>query len=292
MTETMDCGQARLCLGVFVLGAIDPAERALVDAHLATCRDCRDELAGLAGLPALLARVSTEEAAALAEDGAEREAVGAADASAVNDRAANALAAKDRAAKDRAAEDRAAEDRAAEDRAEDGSPGGRQPPRELLGTVLDLTAARRRRRNWRNAGLSAAAAVIIAAAAFGGARLAASQGTNPGAPAHAVQDFDYGNPVTGWETAHAETSGMYVAVTFRGMSWGTQIAARVVGVPVGTPCQLIVVGPDGSKTVAGAWVTDTAEGTVYYPGSAGVPARAIQEFQLTVAGHPTIVVPA
>ena len=44
-------------LGVYVLGAIDPADRALVEAHLTTCRDCRDELAGLAGLPALLSRV-------------------------------------------------------------------------------------------------------------------------------------------------------------------------------------------------------------------------------------------
>jgi hypothetical protein len=61
MTQTWDCNDARTSLGVYVLGAIDPAERALVDAHLATCRDCRDELAGLAGLPALLARVNEDE---------------------------------------------------------------------------------------------------------------------------------------------------------------------------------------------------------------------------------------
>jgi putative zinc finger protein len=48
MTQTWDCAEARTSLGVYVLGAIDPAERGLVDAHLATCRDCRDELAGLA----------------------------------------------------------------------------------------------------------------------------------------------------------------------------------------------------------------------------------------------------
>jgi hypothetical protein len=64
--RAMDCAEARLSLGVYVLGAIDPAERALVDGHLTSCRDCRDELAGLAGLPALLARVSMEEAIALA----------------------------------------------------------------------------------------------------------------------------------------------------------------------------------------------------------------------------------
>jgi len=61
MTGTWDCAEAKISLGVYVLGAIDPAERALVDAHLATCRDCRDELAGLAGIPALLARVNPEE---------------------------------------------------------------------------------------------------------------------------------------------------------------------------------------------------------------------------------------
>ena len=61
MTQIWDCTDARLSLGVYVLGAIDPAERSLVDAHLVTCRDCRDELAGLAGLPALLARVNPDE---------------------------------------------------------------------------------------------------------------------------------------------------------------------------------------------------------------------------------------
>ncbi|HJZ07209.1 MAG TPA: zf-HC2 domain-containing protein, partial [Trebonia sp.] len=58
----MDCAEARLSLGVYVLGAIDPSERAQVDSHLAGCRDCRDELAGLAGIPALLSRVGAEEA--------------------------------------------------------------------------------------------------------------------------------------------------------------------------------------------------------------------------------------
>lgn len=65
MTRQMDCAEARLSLGVYVLGAIDPAERALVDSHLAGCRDCRDELAGLAGIPALLSRVGAEEALSL-----------------------------------------------------------------------------------------------------------------------------------------------------------------------------------------------------------------------------------
>jgi hypothetical protein len=62
------CRQIRQLLGVYVVGAIDPAERAHVDAHLAACRECREELAGLAGLPALLGRVPLIDAERLSED--------------------------------------------------------------------------------------------------------------------------------------------------------------------------------------------------------------------------------
>ena len=51
------CREIRQLLGVYVVGAIDPAERARVEDHLAQCQSCRDELAGLAGLPAMLSRV-------------------------------------------------------------------------------------------------------------------------------------------------------------------------------------------------------------------------------------------
>ena len=67
MTDTMNCAQARISLGAYVLGALEPAERAAVDAHLATCEGCRAELADLDGLPAVLASLSTEDAAALGD---------------------------------------------------------------------------------------------------------------------------------------------------------------------------------------------------------------------------------
>lgn len=51
------CREIRQLLGVYVVGAIEPAERSVVDDHLAYCQSCRDELAGLAGLPAMLSRV-------------------------------------------------------------------------------------------------------------------------------------------------------------------------------------------------------------------------------------------
>jgi Putative zinc-finger len=51
------CRDVKHLLGVYVVGAIEPHERSVVDEHLASCRPCRDELAGLAGLPAMLSRV-------------------------------------------------------------------------------------------------------------------------------------------------------------------------------------------------------------------------------------------
>src|SRR5258708_28059875 len=68
---TADCRDIRHALGVYVLGAIDPAERSVVDAHLSTCPECREELAGLAGLPALLRRIPVGEAQQLADDDAD-----------------------------------------------------------------------------------------------------------------------------------------------------------------------------------------------------------------------------
>jgi Putative zinc-finger len=56
------CGAARIELGAYLLGTIGPADRDRVDAHLASCGRCREELASLAGLPALLRRVTDSEA--------------------------------------------------------------------------------------------------------------------------------------------------------------------------------------------------------------------------------------
>jgi hypothetical protein len=235
--RAMDCQEARISLGVYVLGAIDPAERALVDAHLATCRDCRDELAGLASLPALLARVSTAEAIALADpDGP--------------------LPAADEAA---------------------------EPPRALLATVLDLTAARRRRRRWREAGLGVAAALVIAAGVFGGLRL----GSSP-APATSVaqgQAALNNGPANGpMQTVTGQSGGMAATVSYSSMGWGTQVDVKVNGIPVGTNCQLWAIDASGNRFLAGNWVTDNDEGKVWYPGSVGLQSKDVTGFQVTV-GH-------
>jgi hypothetical protein len=239
MTQAIECPEARVSLGVYVLGAIDPADRALVDAHLTTCRDCRDELAGLAGLPALLSRVSAEEAFALA---------------------------------------------GGEEPSSEARTGGREAPPELLASVIDLTAARRRRRRWRDVGLGLAAALIVAAGVFSGLRL----GSGP-APSTTASGVDYPGQANGpWRTVTTSAGGMSASVAYRSMGWGTQTSVEVSGIPIGTSCKLWVIGSDGSRTLAGGWLTDNREGTVWYPGSAGVPGSGVRGFQVTVGSHETL----
>jgi len=53
--------ELRLSLGSYVLGSLDPADRAAIDAHLPGCPACREELASYAALPALMSRVSIDQ---------------------------------------------------------------------------------------------------------------------------------------------------------------------------------------------------------------------------------------
>lgn len=53
----------RFDVGVYVLGALEPAEREAFEAHLPGCRACARSLNDVAGLPGLLARVRAPEPA-------------------------------------------------------------------------------------------------------------------------------------------------------------------------------------------------------------------------------------
>lgn len=68
MSDPGECRQVRPALGVYLLGAIGPAERVALDRHLAGCADCREELAGLASLVGRLGTVSAADAVMLAAE--------------------------------------------------------------------------------------------------------------------------------------------------------------------------------------------------------------------------------
>ncbi len=242
MTATMDCSEAKLSLGVYVLGAIDPAERAMVDGHLAGCRDCRDELAGLAGLPALLARVSAGEAVALATDGTP------------------ALPEETEL----------------------------PPPPQLAGTVMDLTAARRRRRMRRQAVLGVAAALVVAAGVFGGLRMTAAPQVIVRTVAQPQPAYLRTGPGGTWQSVAGQSHGMTATVMYRQVGWGTQLTATVTGIPEGTTCQIWVVGPGRTRLLAGSWIVDGDEGSVWYQGSAAIAASSVDKFVITVGKNRSI----
>jgi hypothetical protein len=235
MTQIWECTDAKLSLGVYVLGAIDPAERALVDTHLVTCRDCRDELAGLAGLPALLARVNPDEISRICADDTVR--------------------------------------------AETYAGAGDRPPEELIGTVLDLAEARRRRTRWRFLA-TAAAVVAIAGGLFGGLSSITTTRTVP-VPLSAAG--------TNWETVEAAGSGgVSASVAYSHELWGDAFEVLVDKIPVGTTCQLWVVHPDGTRTQVAAWTTAKDEGNVWYSGSMAASAQPISKFEIT-ADHKVLL---
>lgn len=256
MTATWDCPEARIALGVYVLGAIDPDERVLMDAHLDTCAECRAELAEFAELPGLLAMVPAEEAIALAE---------------------GPLPGDDPLLPPVPL------------LAQLPHPVPAQAPEPALpANVVDLTAARRRRRGLAGVAAVAAAAVVIGAASFGGAKLAA--GPVPASSRVTADPHPAGSPNGPWETVKGVNGQAAATVAYRSMRWGTQMEAKVSGLPLDTPCQMWVVKRDGTRLLVGGWTTDADEGSVWYPASAGTSATTIKSIVITVQGGQPITV--
>jgi hypothetical protein len=155
-----------------------------------------------------------------------------------------------------------------------------RPPGELIGTVLDLAEARRRRTRWRF--LAAAAAVVaIAGGLFGGLSSITTTRTVP-IPAAA--------PGTNWETVEATSSvtGASASVAYSHELWGDAFQVLVDKIPVGTTCQLWVVHPNGTRTQVASWTTAKDEGNVWYSGSMAATAQPISKFQIT-ADHKVLL---
>jgi len=267
---------------VYVLGAIDPAERALVDAHLATCQACQAELADLADLPALLAMVPAEEALTLA-DGLPDDLLftGVPAIPALADLPGIPAASPMRA---ELAGPGPATDPSGQHQPGTPESGGSDPDR--LAPVLDLTAARRRRRRLAGVGAVAAAAVVVGAASFGGVRLAASPAPAAGAASGHPNGHSHGR----WETATGSAGQAVATIDYRSMGWGIQLETKVFHIPAGTPCQMWVVKSDGTRVSAGSWITDNNEGQVWYPASAAAPAADVKAFVISISGSQQIIV--
>jgi hypothetical protein len=266
MTSAWECADTRQALGIYVLGAIDPDERALVDAHVAGCRECREELAGLAGLPALLSRVDADEIGRIFLADADPEA----DLYTGRGTGPDADLGLD----------------------PDAGPGtepgaGRgagplavleAPQEDFIDSLVSLTEARRRRnRRWQVLG-AAAAVVIAAGGAAAGFQLA--NGSPAGASAEPA-------PPASWQTAKTTSTqkGIDATIKYVRLSWGVAYDVQITGIPAGTTCQLWVTDGQGVHLLAAGWTVSSRDPDPWYPGSSWVPAGQVKGMDVTAGNE-------
>jgi hypothetical protein len=247
------CAELRASLGVYVLGAIDPAERSRLESHLESCPSCRDELAGLAGMPALLGRVTEAQITQVAG-----------------------------------------------------------PPPELLDSLLDRAAERRRglrarlagggrppgaRRLWWAPAAVAACALLIIGGVVGGAVAIRTDGggapvagpTRP-APASPAVSADPGAERL---SATDESSRVKAVLVLYKKKWGTKVELHLAGVPRGGHCRWFAVSRDGRRDMLGSWYVAYDKGYGVYESSTMFPRDQLFSVQVvTLSGQPIISIPA
>jgi hypothetical protein len=227
LTSTRACGELRRELGVYLLGAIAPADRSTVESHLASCAACRTQLADLAGLPALLRRVPPHDVARLVP--------------------------------------------AAE------SEAGSAPRDQPLGSLLSLTAKRRKRRVWLRLAVATAAGL-----AAGGAGTYTVLGTPQPRPLSLAPPA--GITVRG---SNPRTDASAV-VTYARRPWGVQLSVQVKGIADGTRCVFEVTDTSGRESEAGSWTVSAGDGDTWYAASSSVPVTSVRGFVVS-AGARTLV---
>ncbi|MCL9762191.1 zf-HC2 domain-containing protein [Frankia sp. AiPa1] len=291
---TGDCAAPRIALGAYVLGALDPADRSVVEHHLAGCADCRAELSSLAGLPGLLGRLRLTDVTEADElTGVDLD---VADAVHAARRGGGQVAARGLADPGGEGPDEPMPDGAdgpVSGRAE-GRTAGRAPGRGA-GRVIGpaggregdagraLTAMRRaRRRARRRAALASAglaAAAILAAVGITIA-LRPDGGDTAAHPAgHMFTATSATSPVEAWVWVAANPAGSAFTV-------------RVENVRQGSHCVLIAQATDGHTETAATW-SATYDGDVEVRGTSGIaPARLARLMIVDAHGGQLVVVPA
>lgn len=250
---TAECREVRLALGAHALGSLDPAEGRRVAVHLAGCPDCRAELEMIAGLPAMLDRVSAAEVTAAAEASPPAVAAGAR----VPGAAALPPSGRERPGSSEAV----------------GEPGG------LLERTLEELRRRRGRARLRlRIALVTAGLAVLAA---GGAAAGIVLETRAAPPAAAVARASAADAATG-VVASAE---VYAE------TWGSTIRLRISGVTPGQSCELVTVARDGSEEVAGTWKVGYTGGVEVSGVSGTAPGRIVSLRVVTISGSVLVTLP-
>ncbi len=241
----MTC-QHTMTLGVYLLGALDPSERSEFESHLAYCDICRGELVRLAPLPGLLNQITQDDFAE------ERPPAGH------EGTIATRVPVQSQPITEPVPIPRAMT----------------QAMTPALPPVTDDTPRPRARpagelaprRYWQVAAAAAAVVVLAVGGVFGWRAIEAAS-----------------PPVAQGVTwsASTEDGAAHADARLVDHEWGTEIQARVEGLPPGKKCYLVVYDHYGNREVAGWWGTDH-DPNVEIPASTSIQRSKISrlEFKL------------
>ncbi|MBB2909234.1 hypothetical protein FHS43_000480 [Streptosporangium becharense] len=259
----MTCDETRMSLGVYALGALDPEERVLVEAHLAECAGCRAELEELSGVTAFLGRVSEDDVAQAVSPPA-----------AVLDRLL--LDARTRR---------------------------RRVTRLMLSLAASVallglgggvvwTVVRSDQGSLSTAaspamdggGQEGNSALSTEAAPSPPSPLAPSAGARAGKEAGEDPQLMLDAPPV--YKGSDGTGRVRATVTAFPGQGATTVKVVLSGVAKGTRCRLVVVGTDGSRETAGNWTVDRAayDASGAFTGTTTIPPDGIASFEITTAG--------
>ncbi|QMU72472.1 anti-sigma factor [Streptacidiphilus sp. P02-A3a] len=247
---TTPCRES-VSLGAYLLGALDPAERAAVQAHVADCPDCRRELLELAPLPGLLRHTPFEElprsAAAAESPGPVR------DPLPVDPLPLEPLPLEPLPL------DPLPEPVAAGAAAAAADPPARGVFRSRTGRLVT-------------------AAAVLAAVAAG---VTVYTGVN--------QEHRSATPVAA-ATWSATDPGTHVTASAAVIPevWGTEFQLRLAGLPSNITCRLVVHGSDGRSETAGTWGSGYAA-SASVPASTSIVPSQITRLDV-VSGSGTVLV--
>ncbi|MEU4362356.1 zf-HC2 domain-containing protein [Promicromonospora sp. NPDC023987] len=240
----------------YVLGALSPSDRRAYERHLAECDTCRSAVAELAGMPGLLSTLTAAHAEALVAEAPGTE---------LSDGGGRA-------------------------------PYGVGPEPAPVVSLASLAGAARRSRTRRRSLTAVAASVLVAVGAVGGSVLASGDllgvpdgaGTPPSATLAGARTVEL-RPV-GDADMRAE---LIVTPT----TWGTSLRWSCHYPPEPGPqsdtrytppepirYELVLVGRDGARTVAGTW-SWSGGATTGLDASSAVPLTDVDRIEITLDGH-------
>ncbi|MCM3884277.1 anti-sigma factor [Frankia sp. R82] len=273
---TSDCMAPRIALGAYVLGALEPADRAAVANHLAGCADCRAELASLAGLPGLLGRLQLADVLEPGELEPDELADADLDIAAVIDAARVDPAARPYPA--------APLDAVAPGGLAAVAPG-RSPLVARAGAEAEMTRRiltslrRSRRRARRRAVVASVGLLVVVVLATIGITIAVR-------PAERVE---LARPAGQMYTGASTTSPVEAWVWVAANPAGSAFTVRLANVRPGSHCTLVAQAVDGHEETAATWAA-SYDGDVQVQGTAGIAPASLARLMIIDADGGRVVV--